>query len=235
MTILGIFPAHGLNVVISSLSQQRIQLYDPNGTIWSGSGRLVYQVQDKVVSLASTPIAWNITFHRWGLQIHLHPEGFVESQAVATVDLFSRRWQLEQLSMSIPLSFLSHLGAPWNTLKIKGQLEAKLTSPIQWQDKFVEGGFRLQLTHISTNLSPLNPIGSYLAQAQIQENKMRLDWTTLEGPLTLTGVGHWQSGRFQFTGVAQPTHPDFTEPLANLLSVVGVKNGSLSQINLSLP
>ena len=59
----------------------------------------------------------------------------------------------------------------------------------------------------------------------------RLDVQTLSGALLLQGNGQWVGGRLRFAGDAQAA-PGNEEALANLLNIVGRRQGARSVITI---
>ena len=54
---------------------------------------------------------------------------------------------------------------------------------------------------------------------------------TLEGSLQLTGNGQWVGGKLRFDGVASAT-PERQEALANLLNIIGRRDGARALIKI---
>ena len=133
--------------------------------------------------------------------------------------------------MRLPATLLAGLGTPFNTLGFDG--EVVLSSPQlllktqsqgqQWQ---LQGGAQLQLLQLSSSLATLPVLGSYQI-ALIGGANTSVQLSTLSGALQLQGDGGWQNGRFAFAGQAQAA-PGYEESLANILNVIGQRNGAVS-------
>ena len=59
----------------------------------------------------------------------------------------------------------------------------------------------------------------------------RLQLETLDGALNLSGTGQWVGSRLRFSGSASAA-PDREEALANLLNIIGRRNGASSIITI---
>jgi general secretion pathway protein N len=135
-----------------------------------------------------------------------------------------------------PAALLTGLGAPWNTLQADGQLHTRTQGlQLHWaQGRMqMQGLAELQLDQLSTRLSPIRPIGSYLLKLGGTAEGTptpSVQLSTLQGPLMLTGEGQWVGARLRFTGEgsAQEGH----EPaLNNLLNILGRRQGARSLIS----
>jgi general secretion pathway protein N len=87
----------------------------------------------------------------------------------------------------------------------------------------MQGQAQLSLLDMSSNLSSLKPLGSYVLQLQGGEMPA-LSLHTTQGGLLLEGKGTWQQGQFQFNGHAG-AKPGLESVLSNLLGVIGQRDG----------
>ena len=94
----------------------------------------------------------------------------------------------------------------------------------------VVGGAELTALAISSRLSTLKPMGSYRL-AFTGGSAPALELSTLEGSLQLSGTGRWVGPRLRFEGVATAA-PENEAALANLLNIIGRRNGARSIITL---
>jgi general secretion pathway protein N len=132
-----------------------------------------------------------------------------------------------------PAAMLVGLGAPFNTLKPEGVLDIGTQNfAMQWTAGALALGGRItvQATDISSSLSTLRPMGSY--QLAVQGGPApTLLLTTREGALQLTGSGVWNGIALRFNGEASAA-PGSEEALANLLNIIGRRDGARSLITL---
>ena len=68
-------------------------------------------------------------------------------------------------------------------------------------------------------------------RADAEGNTTTLDLATLRGALQLQGSGQWVGGRLRFQGVAEAA-PDSEAALANLLNIVGRRQGTRSLLTI---
>jgi general secretion pathway protein N len=132
-----------------------------------------------------------------------------------------------------PAALLAGLGTPWNTLKFEGDLLLSTQGlSIEWIEGrlAVAGRAELRAQRISSRLSTLRPMGSYRVTV-LGGPTPALQLETLEGALQLTGSGQWVGSRLRFSGTATAA-PDREEALANLLNIIGRRNGARSIISI---
>jgi general secretion pathway protein N len=83
---------------------------------------------------------------------------------------------------------------------------------------------------VASRLSTLRPMGSYRITLQGgTQASLRLE--TLEGSLQLSGTGEWVGQRLRFRGEATAV-PGSEAALANLLNIIGRRNGDRSIITI---
>ena len=81
---------------------------------------------------------------------------------------------------------------------------------------------------------PQNSSGSYQLLLQgggKADAATQLRLSSIEGPLQLTGEGQWTGARLRFRGTAQATDGQ-DSALANLLNIIGRRQGALSVISI---
>jgi general secretion pathway protein N len=136
-----------------------------------------------------------------------------------------------------PAGWLAGLGTPWNTLQLGGQLQLSSTG-LRLQT--VAGQLRLasdlqlQLRGASSRLSALPALGSYQLLLQGSgrgDEATQLRLSSLDGPLRLSGEGQWTGAGLRFRGTAQATDGQ-DDALANLLNIIGRRQGALSVISI---
>lgn len=136
-----------------------------------------------------------------------------------------------------PAAWLAGLGTPWNTLQLGGLMQ--LASPgLQLQSVQgrlrLDGALSMELLGVSSRLSPLPALGSYrldLAGQAAAGDAATLQLQTLDGALRLSGSGSWTATGLRFRGEAQAAEGQ-APALANLLNIIGRRQGALSVISI---
>lgn len=244
-------PAQWLAAGLSSVTHSQVQIQEARGTLWQGSGKLVFTGGEGSRDALALPgrLQWQLglsLFDTGRPQLHLDlhapccmstpsrlhiglAQGFKGLQL--TVDDHQSRW---------PADLLSGLGAPWNTMQPEGHLlleTQQLHIFFSQQPIQLQGLLQLTGQNISSKLSTLRPMGTYqiklsaeLASASTPSSP-RLSLATLSGSLLLSGQGQWQGSHFQFRGEASAV-PEHAAALSNLLNIIGRRQGARSLLSL---
>lgn len=234
-------PAHWLVWGLAQASEQRVQLHDAQGTVWHGSAQFTLGTPDPQAPRSALPgrVAWQLQPSWQGLHLELQAPCCLDGSWAWTLQPQGGGLQLKaqdrspQQALRLPASVLAGLGTPWNTLQLQGTLALStqaLTVSVAPGRMALQGQLQLQALGLSTSLSTLQPIGSY--QLHVQGGaEPTLDLQTLEGALQLQGNGSLKAGRLQFSGFASAA-TGREEALANLLNIIGRRDGARSVIQV---
>lgn len=154
-----------------------------------------------------------------------------------------------------PATWLAGLGTPFNTLQLGGLLQLStpgITLQAAQGRLQVSGALALELRDTRSRLSPLPVLGSYRLSLDgghaaplsgplspgapaVAAAPAQLRLETLDGAqpsaLRLGGSGQWSGARLHFRGQAEAA-PGQDGPLANLLNIIGRRQGALSVISI---
>lgn len=237
LALAAFLPASWLAGRVEAATGQQVQLIDPRGTIWNGSARLVLTGGAGSSDAAALPtrLAWRM---RPGLgALHLAVSSECCTPSPLAFD-WRPRWRGATLRVADgqsqwPASLLAGLGTPWNTLQLDGDLLLQTQAlSLEWVEGRMAVNGRAEMTaqRVASRVSTLRPLGSYrVAIAGGAVPTVQL--STLEGALQLTGNGQWVGSRLRFTGEASAA-PDREAALANLLNIIGRRNGARSIITI---
>lgn len=245
--LLWFAPARWLVSTVLALSDGRVVLAAAQGTVWQGSAQLAFSGGSGSKDATALPgrVAWTLRPAWQGMTIQVNapcctPQGLTLQAAP--------RWGGLQLHLADavshwPAALLSGLGTPWNTLQPEGDLQLTsqgLTLEVIEGRMNLAGAAQIEAVHLSSRLSTLRPMGSYrfsvkgggLGGGSGQAGGVtRLQLETLEGGLLLSGSGQWAGSRLRFEGTAS-AQPDREAALANLLNIIGRRDGSRSLITV---
>ena len=230
-------PARWLAAGLSQWSNGHLQLVNARGTVWTGSGGLVFSSGAGGAESISLPgtLAWRLR-PRWdgvtaALDIPCCAAKPLEFSAHPRAGGLELDWRDGQSRW--PATLLAGFGAPWNTLKLEGTLDLSMQAfAIRWNGPQlgIEGRATLDATDISSSLSTLKPMGSYRIALQGGPSPSLL-LTTREGSLQLNGSGRWNGTALRFDGEASAA-PGREDALSNLLNIIGRRDGARSLITL---
>ena len=224
-TVLAFFPAAKLAQPLEAVTQGRLTLLDAAGTIWRGSAILAAAPRANEAAAALFPgrFSWKLSplvlLGRVNLQLE---NPVVLAQPVALKGGLSE-WRLDAGVLALPVDGLTALGAPFNTLDLRGKMRLSW-QPLQLVRQGGAGGvnglMQLEMDGMASRLYPLKSLGSYRMNADWRGQEALLTLETVQGPLLLSGEGRINNGHFRFSGKAE-AEAGQDEALANLLNLLG--------------
>lgn len=237
-------PATWLARAVAAASGERLLLGDARGTIWSGSAVPVLTGGPGSRDAAALPgrLAWTLAWRGTALEIRATQACCLNGVLTLRVNPGLARWSVTLVPSADwigqwPSAWLGGLGTPWNTLQLGGSL--RLQSPgisveriaERWR---IDGTLDVDLVDASSRLSTLDTLGSYrlrLVGDAANAGQPTLALTTQDGALQLSGDGSWGPGGVRFRGEARAA-PDDEAALANLLNIIGRRDGARSVISI---
>jgi general secretion pathway protein N len=254
-------PAAWLARAVAAASGQRVLLADARGTAWTGSAVLVLAGGEGSRDASALPgrLHWRIGMDGMALTLTLRQDCCTEQPlAVRVVPGFGRlsvvlpsRDAAAAPAASAssaappppeaarelgqwPMAVLAGLGTPWNTLAPRGNLT--LASP-GFKAESVQGRWRfsgrldLALRGTGSRLTTLPALGDYRLTLQSRDDGgAALQLSTEQGALQLAGEGEW-APTLRFRGQASAA-PGAEAALANLLNIIGRRQGAVSLISI---
>jgi general secretion pathway protein N len=225
VTVLLFFPATWMAGLVEKQTGGRLTLGDAQGTLWRGSAFIggAASSNGAVTPLLPGRFAWKLSplvvFGMVDLELS-------NAESLAQPVNFRgswRHWQLSPSALLLPADGLAGLGAPLNTLAPSGVMRLSWTAlelEAQGNTVAVNGRTTLEMTDMSSRLSPIKPLGSYQLALDWRGQQAQLDLSSVKGPLLLSGKGSLQNGRLQFSGQAQAAD-GYEQSLGNLLNLLG--------------
>ncbi len=237
ITLMAFAPARWLAAAVRGWTQDHLVLVHPRGTIWNGTAGVVLASGAGGAESVSLPgvLNWKLR-PGWAsmaatLNIPCCAAQPLAFTAAPRAGGFQLDWRDGQSRW--PAALLTGLGAPWNTLKLEGVLTLStqaFSMRFQGPQLALAGSAVINATNISSSLSTLKPMGSYrLAIAGGKTSTLLL--TSTEGSLQLSGSGRWNGSALRFDGEASAA-PGSEDALANLLNIIGRRDGARSLITL---
>ena len=230
-------PAGWLAAALNQATSGHIQLVETVGTVWTGSGKLVLTGGSGSRDRAALPgrVNWKLRPNGFALGFELNAGCCTQQPLQARAQ---PRWggvsvEIGDSASEWPASLLAGLGAPWNTLQAEGRLKLVtqgLSIELFNQQSTVSGRADLTAVALTSSLTTLKPMGSYQLLF-LGGNTIKVSLVTLEGRLKLSGNGRWVGSRLSFEGIASAA-PGYEAALANLLNIIGRRNGPNSIITL---
>ena len=233
-------PARWLATAVAHATSARVQLLQAHGTVWDGSARLVLSGGDGTLEARAlpSPVQWRLRPLWNGLHLQLSAPCCLEQAwtwqaSVGSEGLLIQADDLPAAASHWPAELLSGLGTPWNTLQLRGALALHtqgLRISLRRNSWSLQGTAAVDALGVSTALSTLQPLGSYRLRLHGAEQP-RLELSTLNGKLLLSGQGHLTQGRWRFLGEARSDDAS-QAALGNLLNIIGRREGARSVITV---
>lgn len=230
-------PARWLTSRVASTTGGQVLLLDPRGTVWTGSAQFVLTGGPGSTDAATLPtrLDWRLWPAFTGFRVRLSSACCTAQPLGMTIGLGlgSTRVDVVDATSRWPAAILTGLGTPWNTLQLEGDLNLRTQAlKLRWAAGRLQVDGRAELTAegVASRLTTLRPMGSYrltLSGGSVPTVQLN----TLDGALRLTGSGQWVGSRLRFTGEATAA-PDRETALANLLNIIGRRNGARSIITI---
>jgi len=238
-TTVATAPARFLDLALDRATLGRVRLAEADGTIWQGSGRLVFAdvgAQDgQRLSTQGVAVPGRIG---WAVRPWPLFAGLVD--AAISVDGMAQPVRLQGSfaemrvgpgALSLPSVELSRLGSPWNSIRPAGALA------VRWEAMTIRGGqlqgkATIELRNAASAMTPVRPLGSYRVDIDGQGSRADVALQTLSGPLRLTGKGTWDARaglRFEADASADPAE---AERLQSFLGLVGRRVGERTVIRI---
>lgn len=235
-------PAAWLAQAVAGFSHDRLQLVDPQGTVWQGSALpvLAGPAGSRDASVLPTRLHWQARPTWLGLRLQLQQLGHIDEPLRIVWQAGWNRQRVELLGSATalghwPAAWLAGLGAPLNTLRPGGELRLSssgLSFDSDAQGWRIEGQARIELLQFSSRLSSIEPLGSYqLLFAPQGERRVSLQLSTLDGALRLSGQGEIGAQGLRLRGEASAA-PGQEAALNNLLNIIGRRDGALSRLSI---
>ena len=230
-------PAQWLATACGLATDGQVLLDNANGTLWKGSAQLVLRGGAQSQAAVALPgrVEWHLNPAWTGLNVQLEAACCMAQPLASRLRLGWNRLglQIDDHQSNWPAGLLAGLGTPWNTVMAQGNLAVDVKGlSVEWSQgrSSLAGRFQMDAMEMTSSLSTLKPMGSYrLTLDGGSVNTLKLE--TLQGSLQLVGSGQWVGGRLRFEGVASAA-PERQEALANLLNIIGRRDGARSVIKL---
>ena len=198
----------------------RVRLLDARGTVWHGSA-LVGFSNGRETTLVPGRVEWQIDGVRaGGLSASLTHAWLA---APLRVSLERNGVAFAKGAARLPAGVLASAGAPFNTLRPGGTLEASWTDAVL-RGAALTGEVQIDWRDASSALSTVAPIGSYRLRVTGRGDGPALELVTLSGPLQMQGRGRIDGSRIRFNGTAG-ADAGMQPALNGLLGVLGMRSG----------
>ncbi len=242
VALVAFAPASWLATAVSRATGARVVLAETQGTLWGGSAMLVLTGGPGSLDAVSLPgrLEWRLRLADGGLRIDMRQDCCLNEVVSLRVRPGLARSTIELLprpgwTASWPSSLLRGMGTPWNTLQLGGAI--RFNSPGLTLEQAagrwtMRGRADIEVLDASSPLTTVEPLGSYrLGLVGDEQGQVRVQLSTTEGSLQLSGDGDWGPGGVRFRGEARASQGS-EAALNNLLNIIGRREGARSIISI---
>lgn len=215
LALLALLPAASLSQALERLSAQRLELRDPSGSAWSGSGRLYARgragsfVDLGAVRWKSSPAA--LVRGRLAADMTLK-----DSAKPIRVEIGFGGIAVESLALDVPGKLLATFAPPLEVLGPEGLLKVQ-SDNLRIEGDNVLGLATVEWRDIRFARAAGVELGSHVARLRGAGSRVDIELGTLDGPLRVTGAGTWSArGGLAVSGTAEP-RPDAAAALVPFL------------------
>ncbi len=225
LTFLMFFPAVYITPHAEEKLGQRYTLADVRGTVWDGSAIVVSKADKNGNQLPFVPgrFVWQLSPKLLLGQVSIKIDNTETLTDPIIIEGNWYQWHINPSSVRLNAEQLSLFGAPFNTLKLSGDVLMswqELQVNLQDEKTNIMGLIQIDFKKIASALSPIKPLGEYQLTMEWLSQQAKIKLNTLEGPLQLHGDGIFQQGRLQFSGIAY-ADPGKEKQLSLLLNLLG--------------
>ena len=198
---------------IEKYSQHRLKLYNQSGTFWHGQGLLVATDAKLQQTAPLIYINWKLSL---GLTKYINIKFAMGQHEIANVYLDKNGVNLDKLDVHFSIIQVSQLIDVVKDLNISGNLHV-VTNHILLTNKSSTGQFNINISNVSTTMSPVNPLGSYNMMFNTSDGKISID-TEPGGVLSIKGEGSVNGGLILNATI----EPSKAEQMKQFITVMGI-------------
>lgn len=159
LTLIYNIPSWALSSVVENYSSGRLKFYDTEGTFWNGNGLLVAMGPKRISSAPLMLLHWKI---KLGFTKFIDIQFSVGNKKIAEVYVNSKGANLDKLNISLSLTQVEQLFDVIKDMGVSGNIN--VSSDHILVGKKMAGEVKVNIDNISSGISRVNPLGSYIVQ-----------------------------------------------------------------------
>jgi len=188
-TLIATIPASWASRAVERMSGQKLQLREPAGSLWAGSGRL-YANQRSGPLLELGVLRWRTSWSailaaRLAIELTLG-----DAASAVQVQLSPSGTTLRGLKLALPGRIVAAFAPALEGLGPEGLLRLR-SDDLRFDGNSILGLAELEWRQVRLARAPDLDLGSHLARLRGGGRKVDIELSTLDGPLRLSGSGTW--------------------------------------------
>ncbi len=219
-TCLALLPATWVDRLLQENTRGSLAMTGTSGSLWRGEGTLQAILPNgEVATLA--PASWNIALAELlTLRLHVTLRSGRSGSPLLDVSLSPVETRIHEARLELPAAMLGVLSPTLRSAALSGQMAVQATD-MRLDDGHATGKARVMWLAASSELSGVNPLGSYQLDLDGQGGGLDLRLTTLGGALNLAGSGRLQPGKAPDIRLTATPVEARRQELAPLLRMLG--------------
>lgn len=188
-TLIATIPASWASRALERTSAQKLQLREPAGSLWAGSGRL-YANQRSGPLLDLGELRWRTSWSaildaRLAIDLTLG-----DAPSAVQVLLSPSGTTLRGLELALPGQIVAAFSPALEGLGPQGLLRLR-SADLRIDGNSILGLAELEWRQVQLARAPGLDLGSHLARLRGGGSKVDIELSTIDGPLRLSGSGTW--------------------------------------------
>ena len=197
-------PASLLSSLFYQFSQGRIELANPQGTVWRGVANPVFH-QHKGASIILQKLHWEfapLKLLTGKISADFYWEDAPQAQPMAMI--FSvNKLELQHVYVPLPATLLTNISDFLKPAQLRGQLILK-SDLLTWTATGWQGTATADWLNASSLICQVAPLGNYHLNFAASNGGLSFDLNTVSGALLLNGKGNYSmAGAFNFKATAK--------------------------------
>lgn len=204
--LVATIPAPWVSRAVTKVSGQRLEMREPQGTLWSGSGRL-YANSHSGPPLEIGLLRWR-TSRTAVLQAKLVTEVTLgDGPKAMHMQLTPSSASIRAVDLTLPAELIATFAPAVEAMGPAGVLRVR-SDELRLEGRRIFGLAELEWRQIRLARSPGLDLGSQYARLRGGGGRVDIELATLDGPLRLSGSGTWSvEAGLQLTGAIDQAGP----------------------------
>lgn len=187
--LIATIPASWASRAVERMSGLKLQLREPTGSLWAGSGRL-YAIQRSGPLLELGVLRWRTSWSailaaKLAIDLTLG-----NGPSAVQVELSPSGTTLRGLKLALPGRIVAALSPALEGLGPEGLLRLR-SDDLRFDGSSILGLAELEWRQVQLARAPGLDLGSHLARLRGGGGKVDIELATIDGPLRLSGSGTW--------------------------------------------
>ena len=213
-------PSSFLNWVLDHYFEKKVTLASPEGSLWHGNAHLALNNLQSHRSIDLGKIAWHVEpLQLLTGKLALNMTWNEGNPFWITID--ASRFHIEHAAFNLPGQLVQFLVPVIGAAELGGVIKFHAENFSLTKTQML-GNFEVSWDHVTSPLSPINPLGNYTTSFAATDERIDIKLKTQSpGPLILQGSGQVGVNQpFQFDGSANAV-PEQQSQLQQILQLIG--------------